>query len=89
MNNNLFNKRLLNLFKAATMISFFAIFGCSRLSTDQKDISIQERKTMFMSQSDSGYLINPGKTKSIVFDFGKKNYPVRQTIRVKGVWCFS
>ena len=43
---------------------------------------------MFISQSDSGFLIHPGKAKNITFDFGKKQYPVRQTIRVTGFGVF-
>jgi len=88
MNYDLRNKSLRNLFFATTLIPLLSTSGCNTQSTGQKDIAIESRQVMFTSQTDSGFLIHPGEAKKIAFDFGRKNYPVRQTLRIKGFGVF-
>jgi hypothetical protein len=88
MNNLNLKKNALNLFK----ISIFAILlsdsGCTNHSAGSEVICIRNRQIIFESQCDSGFLLLPGKTQNIPFDFGKKDYPVRQKIRITGFGIF-
>lgn len=84
MNNLPLKRSLLNLFRMIILASVLSNSGCTSLSTGSKDLSIRKRQVMFVSQSDSGFVLLPGKTRNFTFDFGKKKYPVRQVIRVTG-----
>ena len=84
MNSLPFKKSLLNLIRMTFLAVLLSNFGCSSFTTGSKVNSIENRQVMFVSKSDSGLVLLPGKTQNFTLDFGTKSYPVRQSIRVTG-----
>jgi hypothetical protein len=84
MNNLHYYKSMRNLFTLIIIAVHLINSGCTDRSTGSNDICIQNRQVIFKSQSATGFLLFPGKTKDITFDIGKKDYPVRQSIRITG-----
>jgi hypothetical protein len=71
-------------YAVSILAALLSNLGCSRLSTGSKDIAVEDRQVIFVSQSDSGLLLLPGKTRNFNFNRAKKGGPVRQSIRIKG-----
>ena len=63
---------------------FTANSACTSYSTGSEALSINNRQVIFDSQADSGILLLPGQSGNITFEFSRKEYPVRQRIRVTG-----
>ncbi len=80
----MFNKYLRKSSRGAILVLLISNFGCTNLSTKSKEDYTESRQVLYISNSDSGLVLQPGKTQNFTFDFGKKNYPVRQSIRVTG-----
>jgi hypothetical protein len=58
--------------------------ACTSYSTESEALSINNRQVIFDSQADSGILLLPGQSSNITFEFSRKEYPVRQRVRVTG-----
>ena len=88
MKNTLIKTKIPKLFWLVILSVILLHFGCTNLSTGSNDIALQDRQVIFTSKSDSGLLILPGGTRDFTFGFDKKDYPVRQSIRVTGFGVF-
>jgi hypothetical protein len=75
---------LLISYQVTILASLLAISSCSRHSAGSEDLVVEDRHVIFVSRSDSGLLLLPGKTRNFNFNFGNKDFPVRQSIRIKG-----
>lgn len=81
-------KSFLTFLKAPILFILLSNSGCTGHLTESDDILIFNRQIIFKSKSDSGLLLLPGKTHNFSFDVVKKNYPVRQTVRITGFGVF-
>ena len=77
-------KKSITPFITIILAIFLTDSSCTDHSTGQEALSIVDRMVFFESDADTGILLLPGNARDIFYDIGKKEYPVRQKIRVTG-----